>query len=72
MKMDLQFIAVLGIVILAAVYAGWRFLRQFFRADDEAAACARCPVAKPDFFSATDGGAPAPSSDGPPSDAPRD
>jgi hypothetical protein len=50
MEMDLQFIAVLGIVILAAVYAGWRFLRQFFRADDEAAACAKCPAAKEDIF----------------------
>jgi hypothetical protein len=69
--MDLQFLAVLVIVALAALYAGWRFLRQFFRADDEAAACAKCPAAQPDFFSATDGEAPAPSSDGPPSDEPR-
>ncbi len=69
--MDLQFLAVLVIVALAALYAGWRFLRQFFRADDEAAACAKCPAAQPDFFSATGGEAPAPSSDEPPSDEPR-
>ncbi len=70
MNMDPQFLAVLGIVILAAVYAGWRFLRQFFRADDEAAGCAKCPAARPDFFSAADGEPPAPSNGGPPSDAP--
>ena len=69
--MDLQFLAVIVLVALAALYSGWRFLRQFRRADDEAAACAKCPAAKPDFFSSTDGDGPAPSSASPPGDGPR-
>lgn len=69
--MDLQFLIVLGIVILATLYAGWRFLRQFFRADDEAAVCAKCPAAQGNPFSAAGGEAPEPPNDGPPSDVPR-
>lgn len=70
--MDLQFLTVLGIVILAALYAGWRFLRQFHRADDEAAACANCPAAQPDSFSITGGEVSEPSSASPPATAPPD
>lgn len=70
--MDLQFLIALGIVIVAALYAGWRFLRQFSRADDEAAACARCPAARGDPFSATGDEPPAPPNDGPPASAPRE
>jgi hypothetical protein len=72
MGIDLQFVAVTLIAVLAALYAGWRFLRQFIRPDDEAGACARCPAAKEDPFAITTGAGPAPSSASPPADAPRE
>ncbi len=68
--MDLQFLTVLGIVILAAVYAAWRFLRQFFRADDEAAACANCPAARGNPLTGDE--PPAQSNGGPPETALRE
>lgn len=69
--MDLQAVAVTVLVVLAALYSGWRFLRQFIRPDDEAPACARCPVARPEFFGPTDDGTRAPSNASPPGDEPR-
>ncbi len=69
--MDPQFLLVLVLVILAAGYAGWRFLRQFTRAEDESSACARCPAARGPVFTVTDGNTPEPSNGCPPHDGPQ-
>lgn len=42
--MDLQFLAVLAIVVIAALYAGRAFVRQFYRGEDEAEGCAGCQL----------------------------
>ena len=42
MSIDLQFVAVLVVVGVAAAYAGRSFLRQFRTGDDEAEGCATC------------------------------
>jgi len=68
--MDPQLLLVIPIVLAAAGFAGWRFLRQFLRPEDENPACANCPAAKTD--SLIFDGPPAPSSVSPPGSAPRD
>jgi hypothetical protein len=69
--MDLQLVAVIVLVVLAALYSVRRFLRQFVRPDDEAPACAGCPAAKPDLCDPTADEKRAPSSASPPGDGPR-
>jgi len=69
--MDLQLVTVTVLVVLAALYSGWRFLRQFAHADDEAPTCANCPAAKPDFIGPGADEKSAPSNASPPEDGPR-
>jgi hypothetical protein len=43
---DWQFTIVSIVVVIAAVYTGRAFMRQFGKGEDEAAGCAGCPGSK--------------------------